>query len=93
MAKPHVSSCPSLQADAETDHHYVCTCIEVECDECDGTGELEGDCSACFGDCNDSTGFECVNCGGTGVEPEECHLCDGSGEMFASPNEDAGTEG
>lgn len=45
---------------------------EVECDHCDGSGELN--CSECSGSGNE----DCDKCNGSGGQ--ECDVCDGSGE-------------
>lgn len=56
--------------------------IDVECDECDGTGEQN--CRECRGDgsvdcryCDGDGNIECYDCYGDGTE--ECRCCDGNG--------------
>lgn len=69
--------------------------IEVECDECYGSGDEE--CSRCEGtgrdDCDtcDSDGtIDCDTCDGKGTE--ECRYCDGSGTETDTEEDDEGND-
>ena len=68
-----------------------CNVVEPECErceECDGAGLVEEECSSCCGDgeIHTSDGDEdyyetCDDCGGDGFTHEECYYCDGHGNV------------
>jgi hypothetical protein len=69
--------------------------IEVECDECDGSGDEH--CSSCDGDgrkecdtCDGDGNIECETCDGEGTE--ECTYCDGKGTDTDTEEDDEGND-
>jgi hypothetical protein len=60
---------------------------EVDCEACEGTGEIEGDCPVCNGegsvykDDAGEGGVECQNCEGQGTLMVRCETCEGQGTL------------
>ncbi|ODS12396.1 hypothetical protein VSF3289_02700 [Vibrio scophthalmi] len=82
-------SCPRCEGEGYLDASECTDCLNgfVDCEVCDGSGELlESDCQTCGG----SAQVRCFECTGTGeVENEEdeldlCPECDGEGWVVCS---------
>jgi len=59
--------------------------VRVDCDDCHGTGSVEGKiCELCGGN-GTWGGGRCVMCLGTGKRIGVCPCCGGSGDMFKEP--------
>lgn len=61
----------------------------MQCDECDGEGEVVVDCEECNGDgvvecerCNGYGKLRCRECEGEGKVKKECPECEGSGRKY-----------